>query len=110
MYLISIFLPLIGSFSAGMFGRLLGPIGSSIVTVSCLCVTFLISSVIFFEVALSGSPVYLKLIPWIDSGVFNVDWGFMFDSLTAVMCCVVTFVSSLVHIYSTEYICIFIYT
>ena len=103
MYLLIIFLPLIGSFSAGMFGRVLGPTGSSIVTVVCLCTTFTISSLIFFEVALSGSPVYLKLTTWIDSGVFNVDWGFMFDSLTSIMCCVVTFVSSLVHIYSTEY-------
>ena len=103
MYLLVIFLPLIGSFSAGMFGRVLGPTGSSIVAVVCLCTTFTISSLIFFEVALSGSPVYLKLTTWIDSGVFNVDWGFMFDSLTSIMCCVVTFVSSLVHIYSTEY-------
>jgi NADH:ubiquinone oxidoreductase subunit 5 (subunit L)/multisubunit Na+/H+ antiporter MnhA subunit len=38
-----------------------------------------------------------------DSDLFNVDWGFMFDSLTVTMCCVVTFVSSLVHIYSSEY-------
>jgi len=27
----------------------------------------------------------------------------MFDSLTVVMCCTVTFVSSIVHLYSTEY-------
>lgn len=27
----------------------------------------------------------------------------MFDSLTVVMCCVVTFVSFIVHLYSTEY-------
>jgi len=27
----------------------------------------------------------------------------MFDSLTVVMCCVVTFVSLIVHLYSTEY-------
>ena len=103
MYLICVFLPLIGSFTAGMFGRLLGPTGASIITVICLCSTFLTSILIFYEVALSGSPVYLKLATWIDSGVFQVDWGFMFDSLTAIMCCVVTFVSSLVHIYSTEY-------
>jgi NADH-ubiquinone oxidoreductase chain 5 len=47
--------------------------------------------------------VYIKLISWIDSEFFNVDWGFLFDSLTAVMCCVVTFVSFLVHVYSVEY-------
>lgn len=103
MYLICVFLPLIGSIAAGMFGRVLGPTGSSLVAVVCLCTTFLSSAFIFFEAALSGSPVYIKLVTWIDSGVFQADWGFMFDSLTAIMCCVVTFVSSLVHIYSTEY-------
>jgi len=40
---------------------------------------------------------------WIDSELLNVDWGFLFDSLTVTMCCIVTFVSSLVHLYSTEY-------
>jgi len=32
MYLILVFLPLIGSITAGLFGRKLGPKGSSIVT------------------------------------------------------------------------------
>jgi len=57
----------------------------------------------FYEVALIGCCTYVKLTNWIDSEVLNVDWGFMFDSLTVLMCCVVTFVSSLVHLYSIEY-------
>ena len=103
MYLILVFLPLIGSISAGLFGRYLGPKGASIVTVTLLFVTFLISFFAFYEVALLGCPTYIKLVPWINSEVLNVDWGFLFDSLTVVMCCVVTFVSTLVHLYSTEY-------
>jgi NADH:ubiquinone oxidoreductase subunit 5 (subunit L)/multisubunit Na+/H+ antiporter MnhA subunit len=35
--------------------------------------------------------------------MFCADWGFMFDSLTVIMLIVVTFVSSVVHLYSTEY-------
>merc|ERR1712127_469649 len=65
--------------------------------------TFLLSAFAFYEVALIGCPVYIKLMPWINSETLNVDWGFLFDSLTVVMCCVITFVSSLVHLYSTEY-------
>ena len=103
MYLLIVFLPLIGSISAGLFGRKIGPYGSSILTTTCLILTFFCSFFAFYEVALLGCPVYIKLIPWIDSEVLNIDWGFMFDSLTVVMCCVVTFVSSLVHLYSTEY-------
>ena len=103
MYLLLVFLPLIGSISAGLFGRKLGPFGASFVTVSCLVVTFCISLFAFYEVSLMGSCVYIKLVPWINSELLNVDWGFLFDSLTVVMCCVVTFVSSIVHLYSTEY-------
>ena len=38
-----------------------------------------------------------------DTGLFQVSFGLIFDSLTATMLIVVTSVSSLVHIYSTEY-------
>ena len=103
MYLILVFLPLISSITAGLFGRYLGPKGSSIVTVISLITTFLVSTFIFYEVAIVGCPVYIKLMPWINSELLNADWGFLFDSLTATMCCIVTFVSSLVHLYSTEY-------
>jgi len=103
MYLTLVFLPLIGSITAGLFGRFLGPKGSSIVTVSLLITTFVLSFLSLYEVALIGAPVYIKLVPWVNSEMLNVDWGFLFDSLTVVMCCVVTFVSSLVHLYSTEY-------
>uniref|UniRef100_UPI00404A4AE2 NADH-quinone oxidoreductase subunit L n=1 Tax=Gelidibacter sp. TaxID=2018083 RepID=UPI00404A4AE2 len=103
MYLILVFLPLISSISAGLFGRYLGPKGSSITTVTLLFCTFFTATFAFYEVALLGSPVYIKLSPWINSEVLNVDWGFLFDSLTVTMCCIVTFVSSLVHLYSTEY-------
>jgi NADH-ubiquinone oxidoreductase chain 5 len=103
MYLVLIFLPLLGFISAGMFGRFLGPKGSVFITVINLFLTFFLSVFAFYEVGLAGSPVYIKLCCWIDIDLFNVDWGFLFDSLTVVMCCIVTFVSSLVHLYSSEY-------
>ena len=103
MYLNIVFLPLISSIVSGLFGRKIGPKGSSIVTVACLIVTFLCSFFAFYEVSLMGSPVYIKLTTWINCEVLHVDWGFQFDTLTVIMCCVVTFVSSLVHLYSTEY-------
>ncbi|MBC8302500.1 MAG: NADH-quinone oxidoreductase subunit L [Pelagibacterales bacterium] len=103
MYLTLIFLPFISFLTAGMFGRKIGSQGSAFLTVFCLLCSFIISSIIFFEVAYCECNTYIKLTKWIDVDVFNVDWGFMFDSLTAIMCCVVTFVSFLVHLYSTEY-------
>ena len=50
-----------------------------------------------------GSPVYIRLSTWVSSEVLLINWGFLFDSLTVIMCIVVTFVSSLVHLYSIEY-------
>lgn len=103
MYLLIVFLSIIGSCLAGLFGRYLGSRGSAIVTCSCLFFSFLISLMIFYEVSLMGSFVYIQMSTWINSDLLNVDWGFMFDSLTASMCVVVTFISFLVHLYSTEY-------
>ena len=103
MYLLLIFLPFIGSITAGFFGRLIGPKGSMLISVTCLLLAFFISLFAFYEVIILDCCTYIKLTVWIDSEFFNVDWGFLFDTLTIIMCCVVTFVSSLVHIYSTEY-------
>lgn len=103
MYLLVIFLSLIGSCLAGLFGRHLGSWGSAFISTSCLFLSLLISIFIFYEVTVSGSFTYIKLSTWISSEAMHVDWGFMFDSLTAVMLVVVTFISFLVHLYSTEY-------
>ncbi len=103
MYLLLVFLPLIGFIFAGLFGRYLGSNGSAIITTGCLTLSLFISFFTFYEVGLMGCATYIKLSTWIDSEMLNVDWGFMFDSLTVTMCCVVTFISCLVHIYSTEY-------
>lgn len=103
MYILLVFLSLIGFSIAGLFGRFIGPKGSVIVTTGCLIFSFLLSLLAFYEVGLMGSPVYIKLSTWVNSEVLLINWGFLFDSLTVVMCVVVTFISSLVHIYSIEY-------
>ena len=103
MYLLIVFLPLISALTAGLFGRFIGREGAKWITVGCIVTTFILSSVAFYEVALAGSPCYFELMTWIDSEMFSTSWGFMFDSLTVVMLVVVTCVSSLVHLYSTEY-------
>jgi NADH-ubiquinone oxidoreductase chain 5 len=103
MYLLIIFLPLFGAISAGFFGYYIGYKGSSLITTICVGLTFLLSCLAFYEVGLAGSPCYISLFPWINIEIFNISWGFMFDSLTVVMLIVVTCVSTLVHLYSTEY-------
>lgn len=103
MYLSLIFLSFIGACLAGLFGRQLGSWGGCFIATSCLFLSFFFSLVAFYEVSLSAGFVYIKLAAWINSEVLQVDWGFMFDSLTLTMCIVVTFISFFVHLYSTEY-------
>lgn len=103
MYLLLVTLPLMSFIIAILFGKQLGPKGSSIITVYCLFLSCILSFICFYEVCLMGCPVYVKLFKWIDSELFNVDWAFQFDSLSILMCCVVTFISTIVHLYSTEY-------
>lgn len=103
MYLVIVFLPFLGFLSASLFGRHIGPKGSASLTTSLLGFSTFFSLIAFIEAGLLGSPVYIELGSWVKSEVLLVNWGFMFDSLTVTMCVIVTFVSSLVHLYSIEY-------
>ena len=103
MYLLIVFLPLIGTIISGLFGNKIGIEGAKQISISCILLTFLLSCFAFYEVGLSGSPCYIELFTWINSEMFSLSWGFMFDTLTVVMLVVVTSISTFVHIYSTEY-------
>jgi proton-translocating NADH-quinone oxidoreductase chain L len=103
MYLSLIFLPLIGAFIAGFFGRFLGKQGAILITTILVSLSALFSFIVFYEVVLCHSVCSFKLFTWMESNSLIVSWGFLFDSLTATMLVVVTFVSSLVHLYSAGY-------
>ena len=62
MYINIVFLPLIGSFLSGLFGRYLGPYGAGIVTTSCVASSLFISFFAFYEVGFCGSPCYVTLL------------------------------------------------
>jgi len=103
MYLLLVFLPLIGATSAGLFGRYLGVQGAQIVTTSCLALCTVLSWYAFLEVGVGGNTVYIDLFTWIDSEMLHASWGFLFDSLTVIMLITVTTVSCMVHLYSVGY-------
>jgi proton-translocating NADH-quinone oxidoreductase chain L len=103
MYLNILFLPLLSSFFGGLFGRFLGSKGAGVITTSSIFLTFLTCVFAFYEIAILGSICSVKLFMWIGVELTDIFWGFYFDSLTSVMLVVVTSVSTLVHLYSTEY-------
>nr|YP_009730986.1 NADH dehydrogenase subunit 5 [Epirixanthes elongata]QBB73130.1 NADH dehydrogenase subunit 5 [Epirixanthes elongata] len=103
MYLLIVFLPLLGSSLVAGFGRFLGSEGTAIMTTTCVSFSSILSLIAFYEVALGASACYLRIAPWISSEMFDASWGFLFDSPTVVMLIVVTSISSLVHLYSISY-------
>nr|YP_009315950.1 NADH dehydrogenase subunit 5 [Cocos nucifera]AOX12944.1 NADH dehydrogenase subunit 5 [Cocos nucifera] len=103
MYLLIVFLPLLGSSVAGFFGRFLGSEGTAIMTTTCVSFSSILSLIAFYEVAPGASACYLRIAPWISSEMFDASWGSVFDSPTVVMLIVVTSISSLVHLYSISY-------
>jgi NADH-quinone oxidoreductase subunit L len=104
MYAAIVFLPLLGFLIAGPFGWRIGDRASELVTTALLFVSFALSWVVFFQVALGSAPQSVSVLSnWFTSGALRVDWSLRIDSLTAVMLVVVTTVSSLVHLYSIGY-------
>src|ERR1700729_2216771 len=103
MYAAIVFLPIIGSAIAGLFGRIIGNRASELVTTGLLFVSAALSVVAFNDVALQGHKYIIPIMPWIHSGSFVADWTVRIDTITAVMLVVVTGVSSLVHLYSIGY-------
>src|SRR6195256_5930023 len=103
MYAPIVFLPIIGSAIAGLFGRLIGNRASELVTTGLLFVSAALSVIAFNDVAIQGHNYVIPILPWIHSAGFTADWTVRVDSITAVMLVVVNTVSSLVHLYSVGY-------
>jgi len=103
VYAAIVFLPIIASAIAGLFGRFIGARASELVTTGALFVSAALSLVAFYDVTVMGHSHLVQVLPWIYSGDLRVDWTIRVDALTGVMLVVVTGVSSLVHLYSIGY-------
>ncbi len=102
-----VFLPLFAFIIAGFGSRILqkksADLLAQIVTVAFLVTSAILAIVVFIDVWQNGAMETQTIISWISSGGFSANWALKIDQLTAVMLVVVTFVSSLVHIYSLGY-------
>ncbi len=105
LYKIIVFAPAIGAVVAGLLGRRLGHRASEVITSGLLVLSALLSAIAFYQVAIlgHGPEASIPLFRWFDVGAFEADWALKIDTLTVVMLVVVTWVSSLVHIYSIGY-------
>ncbi|RYF74119.1 MAG: NADH-quinone oxidoreductase subunit L [Comamonadaceae bacterium] len=100
--------PLVGSALAGILGtkfggNRIGRAASHSLTILGVLVAFVISAMTLKSVALDGARFNETLYEWMVIGSLKMEVGFMVDGLTAMMMCVVTFVSLMVHIYTIGY-------
>ena len=100
--------PLAGALLAGLFGTALGGawLGRRLshgLTILGVLLSFVLSAHTLMQVVQEGARFNDTLYTWMVVGGLKMEVGFLIDGLTAMMMCVVTFVSLMVHIYTIGY-------
>lgn len=100
--------PLIGALAAGVLGTKFGgnAIGrrmSHSLTILGVLLSFILSASVLNSVTQDGARFNETIYTWMVVGDLKMEVGFLIDGLTAMMMCVVTFVSLMVHIYTIGY-------
>ena len=104
IFAVAVFAPLAGAIIAGFLGRAIGDRASQAVTIICMLVAAACGATSFYQFVFQQAPEGLvSLGTWIDVGQFHVDWALRYDTLSVVMVAMVTFIATLIHIYSVGY-------
>ena len=112
MHVAAVFLPLLGAIIASVLAfitpedkaqRKRVDRAAQWVTCSGLLLATLAAVFVFIDVVIEKNVGTIELFTWIDSGTFEVSWALKWDTLSAVMVLMVTFVSAMIHIYSVGY-------
>jgi NADH-quinone oxidoreductase subunit L len=94
--------PLAGAIVAGLFGKAIGRRGAHWITCIGVAISLAISIQTLLAV-LDGARFNATLYEWMTVGGLKMEVGFLVDGLTAMMMCVVSFVSLAVHIFTIGY-------
>ena len=96
--------PLFAAILAGLFGRVIGRAGAHTVTILGVAVAFGLSVwTLLGQLEPGAVPYNAPVYTWLVSDGLQMQVGFLIDHLTALMMCVVTFVSLMVHVYTIGY-------
>lgn len=99
--LLFIFLPFLGAFILAVVGRNLPRRAAETIACASVLGSFLMAILAFFS---SGPKIQtMTLFNWITVGDFSAPMSVHFDPLAAIMALMVTFVSSLIHLYSVSF-------
>ena len=97
-----IFLPLLGAI-VGYLGKSATRHFSEITTSIFICLSAILSIVVFWQGIHNDIYGNYIIFEWISSGTFKSNWSINIDPLSSIMLVVVTFISALVHVYSIGY-------
>jgi NADH-quinone oxidoreductase subunit L len=103
MFVGAVFFPLLGGCLAGFFGRWLGDRLAMWVSVGCMVLAAICGVSAFIEVGLHSAPRTVTIAEWINVGGLSVDWALRYDTLSAMMVGMITFISTFIHLYSIGY-------
>jgi NADH-quinone oxidoreductase subunit L len=103
VYAIAVFAPLIGALISGLLGKFIGDRAAMGASVLGMVIAAICGPYAFFALVPDGEPATVDLSTWIEAGKFHVDWALRYDTLSAAMVAMVSFVSMLIHVYSIGY-------
>jgi NADH-quinone oxidoreductase subunit L len=103
MFVGAVFFPLLGATIAGLFGRWIGNRAAQWTSVLCMALAAVCGIAAFFEIAFGSQASTITIATWIEIDGLDVAWALRYDTLSVVMVMMVTFVSTLIHLYSVGY-------
>lgn len=101
---VMLFFPLLGFLVLVTFGRRMGEKASGSIATVAIGLSFVAAFVTFLGLlGHSNREVTETLYTWIPVGTLHVNIALLVDPLSITMCLFVTFISALIHLYSTGY-------
>ncbi len=96
-----VFSPLLSFLFVGLLGKRIGDRASGVLTVLAGTISFALS--LYSAAKAIKSPFTLKLYEFITVGHYTLSFGLYFDALSSITACIVTFVATLIFLYSIGY-------
>jgi NADH-quinone oxidoreductase subunit L len=101
---VMLFFPLLGFLVLVTFGRRMGEKASGTIATVAIGLSFVAALISFLGLlGQSNREVTENLYTWIPVGSLHVNIALLVDPLSITMCLFVTFISALIHLYSTGY-------
>jgi NADH-quinone oxidoreductase subunit L len=103
LFALAVFAPLAGALVSGLLGRAIGDKASMFASILGMVIAAICGPLAFFQLTGGAETGVLDLGNWIEAGRFHVEWALHYDTLSAAMVAMVSFVSMLIHVYSIGY-------